>query len=191
MSGHRSLCGYPELFNVKPYCKKMNKVSYIGILTIIWSLLTLVVYGQEKRPLLSVMISTIDHTPVDFAELENGGKPMLIHFWATWCTHCHNQLDNIAEIYAEWQEETEVKVIAISMDDSRSMMKVGPFTAGKGWDFEIYLDPNGDLKRALNFTSFPHTIIVNGSGEIVWTATTYAPGDEFDMFELIQKLAED
>ena len=146
------------------------------------------IHGQETRTLPSVMVNTLNQTNFSFSDLENNGRPILVHFWATWCTHCHNQLDNIADVYEDWQDETGVKVVAVSMDDSRSIMKVAPFVAGKGWEYEILLDPNGELKRALNVNSFPHTIIVNGNGEIVWTATSYTPGDEDDMFKIIKEL---
>jgi len=143
---------------------------------------------QTKHTLPSVNVKTLDNRNVNFSTLENNGKPMLIHFWATWCSHCHNQLDNIAEVYDEWQTETGVKVIAVSMDDARTMNKVEPFVAGKSWDFEIYLDPNGDLKRSMNVNRMPHTFIVNGNGEIVWQANSYSDGDEEDMYQIIKTL---
>jgi hypothetical protein len=32
--------------------------------------------------------------------------------------------------------------------------------AGKGWPYEIYLDVNSDLKRALNIIDVPHVLII-------------------------------
>ena len=41
------------------------------------------------------------------------------------------ELNAISEVYDDWQEETGVKVIAVSIDDSRNAAKVGPFANGK------------------------------------------------------------
>ena len=74
-----------------------------------------------------------------------------------WCKNCIKELEAITEIYEEWQEETNVKVIAISIDDSRNSSKLKPFVNSKGWEFELYHDPNSDFKRALGVNSVKFT----------------------------------
>ena len=69
------------------------------------------------------------------------------------------------------------------------MNRVGPFVNGKGWEFEFYLDTNGDFKRAMNVINVPHTFLLDGTGKVVWQHTTYAEGDEEELFELIKKVA--
>ena len=73
---------------------------------------------------------------------------------------CINELDAISDVYEEWQEETNVEIIAISTDDSRTRKRVKPLVNGKGWDYEILIDENQDLKRALNITTLPHIVII-------------------------------
>ena len=62
---------------------------------------------------------------------------MVLDFWATWCKPCVNELTAISEHYEEWQKETGVKIVAISVDDARTMANVKPFVNGKGWDYEV------------------------------------------------------
>ena len=112
----------------------------------------------------------------------------MLDFWATWCKPCVNELNAINDVYADWQKETGVKIIAVSVDDSRTISNVKPFVSGKGWEYEVYIDTNGDLKRALNIGMVPYTFLVNGKGEIVSMHTGYAPGDETKLFEEIKKL---
>jgi hypothetical protein len=61
-------------------------------------------------------------------------------------------------VYDDWQAKTGVKLIAISIDDSRSMARVAPYVSGQSWDYDVYLDPNGDLKRAMNVQNVPHNL---------------------------------
>ena len=142
--------------------------------------------GGSKIP--SVKLKDLDGNSVNTAELSNDGKPMVISFWATWCKPCAKELDAISEVYDDWQDETGVKLIAISIDDARNAIKVAPYANGKDWPFEIYLDSNSDLKRALNVNAIPHTFLLNSKNEIVWQHTSYFDGDEEELFEEIQKL---
>ncbi len=120
----------------------------------------------------------------------NNGKPMIISFWATWCKPCIQELNSINDLYADWQKETGVKLVAISIDDSRNSSKVAPFVKGRGWQYEVYIDENSDFKRKMNVNNVPHTFLLDGNGEIVWQHTSYAPGDEEHLYELVQKLAK-
>ena len=68
------------------------------------------------------------------------------------------------------------------------MSSVAPFVAGKGWEFDIFLDSNSDFRRAMNVNNVPHTFLIDGQGKIVSQRNTYAPGDEEKMFEELKKL---
>ena len=94
------------------------------------------------------------------------------------------------DLYEEWQEETGVKIYAVSIDDSRSTTKVQPFVNGSGWEMEVLLDPNGDFKRAMNVNMIPHTFLLDGKGDVVYQHTSYYEGLEYEIFEKVQKIAE-
>lgn len=111
----------------------------------------------------------------------------VINFWATWCKPCVLELNTIKELYSDWRKETKVKLVAVSIDDTRNTAKVGPMVNGKGWEYDVLLDPNGDFKRALNVNNVPHTFLVNSKGEILWQHNSYSPGDEDELYELIKK----
>ena len=142
--------------------------------------------GGAKIP--SVKLKDIDGNSVNTAELSNDGNPMVISFWATWCAPCKKELNAIHEVYEDWQNETGVKVIAVSIDDARSATRVKPYVDAQGWDFEVLMDTNGDFKRSLNVNNVPQTFLVDGNGDIVWTHSGYSPGDEYELLEEIEKL---
>ena len=145
---------------------------------------------DKNKKIPTADIKTLENLNFNTAEISNDQKPIVISFWATWCKPCVNELNAMAELYQEWVEETGVKIIAVSIDDARNMAKVAPFVNGKGWEYEFYLDPNGDFKRAMNVNTIPHTFLVNHNMEIVWQHNSYAPGDEYKLYENIQKLAK-
>lgn len=144
--------------------------------------------GASKVP--SVKVKNLKGKTINTASFDNDGKPMIISFWATWCKPCVQELNTIHDLYPDWQEETGVKLIAISIDDVRNSAKVAPFVKGRAWDYEVYVDENGDLKRAMSVNTVPHTFLVNGQGEIVWQHNSYAPGDEEELYKLVKKVAK-
>ena len=126
---------------------------------------------------------------VTSAAIQNDGKPVIVSFWATWCKPCNLELDAISEVYEEWQKETGVKLVAVSIDDARTASRVKPHVDGKNWPFEIYLDQNRDLARAMGAgTNPPYTYLINGQGEIVWQHTGYLPGAEEELIEKVREL---
>lgn len=137
----------------------------------------------------SATVQTIEGKKVDTKTFNNDGKPFIINFWATWCAPCKKELNTIADEYTDWQEETGVKLIAISLDDARSAARVAPYVNGQDWDYEIYMDMNADFKRAMNVNNPPQTFVVNGKGEVVWQHVGYAPGDEAELYEQVKKAA--
>ena len=141
------------------------------------------------RKIPAVNVKTLSGKTVNTSNISNNGKPIIISFWATWCKPCVRELNAIAEVYEDWTEETGVKLIAVSIDDTRNTAKVGPFVNGKGWDYEVVLDANRDFSRAMSVNTVPHTFLVNGKGEIVWQHTTYADGDEDELYEMVKKVA--
>lgn len=144
----------------------------------------------QNRNLPSVEVKTLDGDAFNIQQIENKGNPIVISFWATWCKPCKKELNNIAEVYGDWQDETQVKLVAISIDDTRSMSKVAPYVNSSDWDYEVYLDPNGDMKRAMGVSTVPHTFLLNGQNEIVWQHRGYVEGDEEELLEQIKKITK-
>ncbi|MGB0886533.1 MAG: TlpA family protein disulfide reductase [Vicingaceae bacterium] len=164
----------------------MKKIILLSALVII----SLTTFSQkENRSMPSVTITDMEGSKVNTSDFNNDGKPMIINFWATWCSPCKRELNNIADVYDDWVEETGVKLIAVSIDDARNAGKVAPYVNGKGWDYEVYIDMNQDLKRALNVNNVPHTFLLNGKGEIVWQHNSYSEGDEDTLYEAVKALA--
>ncbi|MEZ4721991.1 MAG: TlpA disulfide reductase family protein [Flavobacteriales bacterium] len=160
-----------------------------SIATIITFVICLNIHAQDGRKIPAVDVKKLDNSTFNTADIQNDGKPIIINFWATWCSPCKRELNTIAESYTDWVEETGVKLVAISIDDARNQHKVKPYVDGQAWEYDVYIDPNADFKRALNVNNVPHTFLIDGEGNIVWQHNSYAPGDEEELYELVQKLS--
>lgn len=148
-----------------------------------------IAFAQNATFPQNITLKALDGSTVQSSAIQNEGKPIIVNFWATWCKPCNRELNTIKEVYEEWQEETGVKLVAISIDDARSASRVKPHVDGNGWDYEVYLDQNQDLKRAMNVVNPPHTFVLNGKGEIVWQHASYVEGDEEELIEVVRKVA--
>ena len=146
--------------------------------------------AAQNSDLPNITVKNLDGESVNVAELNNDGKPFVITFWATWCAPCLKEHNNLAEVYDDWVEETGVKIFAVSIDDARSTARMKPFVEGKGWPFEVLLDVNSDLKRAMNVNMPPHTFLFDGDGKLVWQHSTYVDGSEDDLYQEILKLSK-
>lgn len=155
------------------------------ILSLCLFALSLTAAGQG---LPDVTIQTLKKQHIKASELTHDG-PMVIAFWATWCKPCVNELNAMADYHEDLVADANLRMVAISIDNTRTSARVAPFVAAQGWDYDIYLDPNGELRRAMGVNNVPHTFLLNAKGEIVWEANRYIPGEEEVLVEKIEALA--
>ena len=160
----------------------------IFIVLIIILFLTDIGISQSNIP--SVQLKKLDGKPFNTSQIKNDNKPVILSFWATWCKPCVKELTTIADVYQDWQDETGVKLIAVSIDNSRSVAQVKPMVNGKNWDYQVLLDVNNELKRAMNVNAVPHTFLVNGKGEVVWQHTSFSEGAELELIGLVKDLVK-
>lgn len=159
----------------------MKKILLVALL-----LVGFIATASAQLP--AVNLKTIDGKTINTAELSNDGKPFIISFFATWCKPCNRELKAIQEVYADWQDETGVKVIAISIDQAQNIQKVKPLVDGNGWEFDILLDPNSDFKRAMGVNMIPHVFIIDGKGNIVESRSGYTEGGEEHLIEKVREV---
>ena len=140
--------------------------------------------AQKSFP--NITLKNTDGKDVNIIE-RSKEKMIVVSFWATWCGPCIQELEAINDSYEDLQDEMDFELIAVSIDNSRSVSRVKPMVNGKDWDYEILLDTNQEMKKALNFTAPPYLLIIK-DGKILYTHSGYTPGSEDEVFEKFKSL---
>ena len=155
----------------------------------IFAALALLVTSVAMAQIPSVKVEDGKGKAFNTSELVDGKTPMIISFWAVTCKPCIRELDAIAELYPDWIEEANFRVVAVSTDDARFTAQARSLAEGHGWsDYTLVYDKNGDFKRAMNVQFTPQVYVVDKNGKIVYSHTGYTPGGEYELFEEIKKM---
>ena len=144
--------------------------------------------GTAHAQLPAITLKTIDGKSVKCDTLRNEGKPFIVDFFATWCKPCNRELDAIAEVYDDWRKETGVKIFAVSIDQAQNINKVKPLVDNRGWEYDVLLDPNGELARAFGVHSIPYVLVLDAEGKVVDKHNGYTDGAEEELISKVREL---
>jgi thiol-disulfide isomerase/thioredoxin len=142
-----------------------------------------VVTFAQNKPLPTTMVRDIKGKKIAFNKAFEPGKVTIVSFWATWCIPCKQEIKTIKNKLPDWQKQSaDINYMAVSIDDARDAATVKTYATSQGWKFPVLLDPNSDLKRSLNFSNVPYTIIVDKTGNIAYMHIGYEEGGEEEIF---------
>ncbi|MBS1262567.1 MAG: Thiol-disulfide oxidoreductase ResA [Calditrichaeota bacterium] len=121
-------------------------------------------------------LKTVEGKRVRLSELLADG-PVLLDFWATWCQPCKQALPHLDRMYEQYRDRG-FTLLAISVDNTRSVSKVRPYVRGQGFEFPVALDTDSEVLRQYRGNNVPHTVLIGADGLVrkVWIG--YHPGEE-------------
>lgn len=159
-----------------------------SILLLSFSFLLTTAFAQDKA-LPEATVKTLQGESMNLQDFGKDGKITVISFWATWCAPCKKELDAISDIYADWQTDYDVELVAVSIDTRRALATVPGMVSAKGWEYTVLTGKATEMQNAFNFQTIPQTFLVDQKGNIVYHHNGYVPGDEYELEEKIKKLA--
>lgn len=116
----------------------------------------------------SATLTDIEGNEINSSTFSNEGAPLIVDFWGAFCKPCIIKYHSMAEVYEEWQKETGVKIIIVSIDPERMQSMSKKLIEKYNWPFEAYFDPNQELLEQLSGTSsVPQTFIYDGEFNLV------------------------
>jgi thiol-disulfide isomerase/thioredoxin len=93
-------------------------------------------------------------------------KPILVHFWATWCPTCKFEASNIEKISKDY----EVITIAIQSGTKEEIQK---YLDDNNLTFKVVNDENGFYSQKFNIKVFPTTLIFNKDKKLKFSEVGY------------------
>jgi peroxiredoxin len=108
----------------------------------------------------------LDGSPVELADYAD--RPMLLHFWATWCPICRLEEGEILRV------SRSHPVLTVAMQ-SGSAAEVDAHLNERERELAVILDPDGHLAARFGVRVVPSTFIIDRDGQIVFRKQGYAP----------------
>jgi thiol-disulfide isomerase/thioredoxin len=97
-------------------------------------------------------------------------RPVLVHFWATWCPICRTEQSSIADIAHDYPNAITVAMQSGKADAVTSHMRE------QGITFPVVNDPDGSIARAWGVHAVPVSFIIGSDGKIHFVEVGYTTG---------------
>jgi cytochrome c biogenesis protein CcmG, thiol:disulfide interchange protein DsbE len=115
--------------------------------------------SAQQTSIPDVDLRDIDGNIISSSELTQPGMSTLIVFWDSSSGKCCENLDVLQEAWDETLKQKGVRLVAVCVDCNGAWTQVKPIVNGNGWDFDTYIDVNGDFKRAMSVGDLPCTML--------------------------------
>lgn len=112
--------------------QNFNYLIVLGVLTGMFAGSSFATSPKVGQALPHFSIRTLDGREIDSSELR--GKVTIVHFWATWCPPCREEMPALEKFYAAHHNEG-LEVIALSIEDDEGKSKVLDFS--KSFTFPV------------------------------------------------------
>jgi thiol-disulfide isomerase/thioredoxin len=114
----------------------------------------------------AVVVQALDGKPVDLGQYI-GKTPMLIEFWATWCSNCRELMPALLD--AEKKYGQKVKFVALAVAINQSPERVRRFLAANPLPHDTYYDVEGKAAGAFDAPATSYVVVLDKTGRVVYT----------------------
>ena len=153
----------PKNWNIKKILKE------IAIALLMIFVVSNVMSYLRKPALESNALPQIEEKLLDgtlFTNKTIEGKPVIIHFWATWCPTCKLEAANIQRV----ADQYTVLTIAVQSGDDK---EIEAYMKENSLNFKVLNDIDGIWAKKFKVEAFPTTFVYDGKGELRFTEVGY------------------
>jgi cytochrome c biogenesis protein CcmG, thiol:disulfide interchange protein DsbE len=118
------------------------------------------VVGQQAS---ATPYTTFDGGTTSLAE--HSGRPMVVNFWADWCTPCLTEMPAFEQVHQAAGDQVAFVGLAVSSGEA----KARELAAETKVTYDLGFDPSGQIIRASGGAVLPTTVFVDADGTIVET----------------------
>lgn len=120
---------------------------------------------KEKIEAPDFTVLDIDGNPVKLSDLF--GKPIVLNFWASWCSPCKSEMPEFNEVYKDLGEDITFVMVNL-VDGQRETKETGTqYITEQGFSFPVYFDTEQEAANAYGIRSIPTTVFIDKDGYIV------------------------
>ena len=140
----------------------MKKITLIlvALLPVLW-------ISAQQTSVPKIDLRDCNGKLVSSTQIIQKGTPTLLVFWKSSSTRCCENLEILQGAWDATLRQNGVKMVAICVDCNGTWTQVKPIVNGNNWDFENYVDVNGDFKRAMNVGDVPCTMLFDGDQNMI------------------------
>ena len=95
------------------------------------------------------------------------GKPIVMNFWASWCTPCQIEMPEFEKVYQEMGDEVEFLMINMTASGGETVDRAHAFVENGGYTFPVLFDTEHDAAGTYDASAMPTTYFINSEGYVV------------------------
>ncbi len=139
---------------------------------------------HAQTALSDAVLKPMRGKPAPFSSFTQKDSLILVCFWSVNSDESVNELNAINPHVQDWKDAVKFKLMAVSVEEGKLADRVRPTAIMNGWTFEVFVDINGDLRKALNSTNLPQSFIIK-NGKIVYRQSGFESGTENYLFQKV------
>lgn len=148
-------------------------MSRLAIAVLLLTAVTARAHAQDEGIALgarapAVVVNDIDGTPVNLADYL-GKKPVLLEFWATWCSVCEELLPKVKAAHAMYGEK--VVFLGVNVTVNQTPERVRRWIASNDPPYRTLYDDKGVSTRAYEAPVTSYIVIIDAAGKVAYTGT--------------------
>lgn len=134
---------------------------------------------SETIPAMDFTVLNADGEEISLLSLT--GKPIVLNFWASWCSPCKQEFPDFQEAYDKYGSDVEFVMVNLTDGMQETQEKAEDFIDSNGYTLPIYFDVNQDAAYTYYVYSIPTTFFINADGNIIAYAQSMLDSENIEM----------